>query len=110
MEEFHNIFYASEKGKAIIEKLNSPVNTEAKEEIEKIVRVKYQNPWWKSFKLVCSRELLLYWRDKYQIKAKIMQTLIMGTIVGTLFFQSTSTPSNVLSVAFQSMFYSAVGT
>lgn len=32
----------------------------------------------------------------------------MGVIVGTLFFQSTYDPSNVFSVAFQSMFYSVI--
>jgi len=110
VDDFHEAFYASEKGKTIIEKLKSPPNLEAKEEIEKFVATKFRNPWYKSLKLVIGRELLLYRRDTYQIKAKILQTLIMGTIVGTLFFQSTGTPSNVLSVSFQSMFYAAVGS
>jgi len=32
----------------------------------------------------------------------------MGVIVGTLFYQSTYDPSNVFSIAFQSMFYSVI--
>jgi len=32
----------------------------------------------------------------------------MGTVVGTVFFQSTGNPSNVMSVLFQSMFYMVI--
>jgi len=108
-EEFHKAFYSSAQGMAIMEKLNAPPNTEAKDEIANMVRVRFRNSMLRSLRLVIGRELLLWWRDKYQIKAKVFQSMLVGVIVGTIFFQSFGTVSNVFSVSFQSMFYAAVG-
>ena len=38
--------------------------------------MKYRVSTWKSMRLVVGREMLLWWRDRYQIKARLMQ----GTI------------------------------
>jgi hypothetical protein len=35
--------------------------------------VKYHNTWYQSLRLLVGRELLLWWRDKYQIRARLMQ-------------------------------------
>jgi ATP-binding cassette, subfamily G (WHITE), member 2, SNQ2 len=68
---------------------------------------RYKNNGWKALKLVTQRELLLWWRDKYQIKAKIVQTLIMSVVIGTLFFNAE--PESIVSVMFQAMFFTTVG-
>ena len=74
-DEFVEKFYSSERGQAILKKLEEPVdNPEAAKIIEDIGKAKYANTAWASLKLLCQRELLLWWRDKYQIKAKIAQS------------------------------------
>ena len=35
--------------------------------------MKYRVSTWKSMRLVVGREMLLWWRDRYQIKARLMQ-------------------------------------
>lgn len=74
-DEFVEAFNKSPRGQAIVEKLQEPSNNpEAAKIIREIGSAKYANSWYGSLKLLCRRELLLWWRDKYQIKAKIMQS------------------------------------
>ena len=61
---FHEKFYESKYGKAIIEKLNSPISGENDETLLQVVSRKFANSRWKSFKLLVHRELLLWCRDK----------------------------------------------
>lgn len=103
--EFHTKFYESERGKQILEKVNAPF-LEPAETTRVCASHRYRNDGITSFKLVAKRELLLYWRNKYQIKAKIMQTLITGTVVGTLFFNAKT--QSVVSVLFLVMFTTGV--
>jgi len=74
--EFSEKFYASANGKAILEKLEAP--PKAKEGDVEIIQVigsqKFANSTLMNLKLLAQRELLLWWRDKYQIKAKIRQS------------------------------------
>ena len=68
-KEFSEYFYASPKGMAILEKLDTPVPA-AKEDqdmLKEIGSVKYANGSWINLKLLAGRELLLWWRDKYQV-------------------------------------------
>jgi hypothetical protein len=73
--EFVEKFQASARGRKIMERLESPLQDAAVADmIRSIGSDKYKNSMFGSFKLLASRELLLWWRDKYQIKAKIMQS------------------------------------
>lgn len=85
-EQFRRKFTRSQHGQALEERLSAPAD-EGGSMIKTIAQQKFQNSAWESCKLVCQRELLLWWRDKYAIKAKIAQNSIMGIVVGTLFFQ-----------------------
>ena len=77
--------------------------------VSEMAERKFQNSALKSLKLVGSRELLLWWRDKYAIKMKVVQDIVMGIVVGTLFFQKGGdSPQSVMGVLFQSMFFCAV--
>jgi len=72
-DEFVEKFYSSDKGKAILEELEAPVNADA-EFVKKLAAERYANSWRTSLKLLARRELLLWWRDKYQIVAKLGQS------------------------------------
>lgn len=85
-EEFHQKFYESELGQAILSYIDSP-NNEPNELLKSVAKVRYANSTFQSFKLLVQRELLLWRRDTYQIRMKLTQTFIMGIVVGTLFFQ-----------------------
>ncbi len=105
-QEFHEKFYASDLGKSILEKIEKPQDTPAV--VKTMATIRYRSSTWQSLKLLIDREFTLWWRDKYQIKAKIMQTLIMGTLVGTLYFQLDDLQS-VVGILFQSVFFVIVG-
>ena len=72
-DDFVEKFYSSERGKKIIDQLDAPINADI-EFVKKIAANKYANSSFVSLKLLARRELLLWWRDKYQIKAKIGQS------------------------------------
>jgi len=61
---FHEAFYSSELGLAILEKLSSAAKGEGNETLSRMVKVKYANPWYASMKLLVGRELTLWWRNK----------------------------------------------
>lgn len=71
-EEFRERFYASERGKQILENLESPTKDEG-DFLRDMSSQRYKNSRFKSLKLLTRRELLLWWRDKYQIRAKVAQ-------------------------------------
>ena len=58
-------------------------------------------------KLVVGREMTLWWRDKYAIRAKIGQSIAVGVIAGTMYWQTDQSVS-VVGVLFQSMFVCVV--
>jgi hypothetical protein len=70
--ELRDKFYSSARGREIIERVEAPVG-EGGDRLRGIAEKKFANPWSKSLKLVLHREVLLWWRDKYQIKAKLGQ-------------------------------------
>jgi hypothetical protein len=113
-DELRDKFYSSVRGREIIEGVEAPVG-DGGDKVREIAEKKFANSWSRSMKLLARRELLLWWRDKYQIKAKLAQgtswrmtkacfnflclatksfclslssALIMGTVVGKLRLES----------------------
>lgn len=72
-EEFHEKFYESGLGQIILEDLETP-EKEPDTLVKTLSKGRYRNSWFESLNLLVQRELLLWWRDKYQIKAKIGQS------------------------------------
>ena len=107
-EQFRKRFHDSDIGLALMDVVNGPVDATSRDVITHIAKTKYYNTSFKSLKLVVRRELLLWWRDKPAIKAKVMQNTIMGIVVGTLFYQNES-PQDLMGVLFQSLFYCSLG-
>jgi hypothetical protein len=95
-------------GRSIIEEIEAPSNV-PDAAIAKWMKKKYINTWYASLKLLVDREMLLWWRDKNQIYARLAQDLIMGVIAGTLFWQGSDDPQSVMGILFQSMFFVSVG-
>jgi hypothetical protein len=71
-DELRDKFYASARGREIIECVEAPVG-DGGDKVRVIAEKKFANSWSKSLKLVLRREVLLWWRDKYQIYAKLSQ-------------------------------------
>jgi ABC-2 type transporter len=107
-EEFRKRFHESEIGLALMDVVNGPIDATSRDVIKEMAKTKYYNTSFKSLQLVVGRELLLWWRDKPAIKAKVMQNTIMGIVVGTLFYQNDS-PQDLMGVLFQSVFFCSLG-
>ena len=92
-EEFSAKFYESEMGKSIVEKVNAAVESPSNENasLKEWVGERYKNSWLGSLKLLVAREMLLWWRDKSQIKARLAQGRFMN---------DPSIPHNQLSYFF----------
>jgi ABC-type multidrug transport system ATPase subunit len=106
-DEFVEKFYSSPRGNKILERLNAP-SRDGADMVKTLGGKRFENSSFASLRLLIRRELKLWWRDKYQIKATLLKSLIMGIVAGTLFWQSDS-PNSIVSILFQSMFYSCVG-
>jgi ABC-type multidrug transport system ATPase subunit/ABC-type multidrug transport system permease subunit len=74
-----------------------------------LFREKYSMSTLMALKVVFGRELLLWWRDKYARKARLIQCVFMGLVVGTVFWQ-TDDPQTVMGVIFQSVFFISMGS
>lgn len=75
-EEFRQRFVSSDLGKAVQAAIQAPLTTlDEKTEVSfrSWVGARFRNNWFASLKLLVAREMLLWWRDKYQIRARIMQ-------------------------------------
>lgn len=75
-QEFSQKFYESDQGKLILRKLEAEVKGELEEGDDAIVRwmgKKFKNTQLDSLNLVVRRELLLWLRNKSQIKARVAQ-------------------------------------
>lgn len=105
-EEFAQKFTESERGIEIRRKLQEPTTGTPLDKYS--FNKKYHNPPWRSIKLLITRELLLWWRDKTKRIARTIQCLLMGIIVGTVFWQSEN-PQTRMGVNFQSIFFISLG-
>ena len=118
-DEFHAKYYESELGKEILKKIESPVEPQDREHnvklmhsndgLKKMFTNRYRNNCFVSLRLLMGRELLLWWRDRAAIKARLSQDLMMGIISGTVFWQSADDVSSVLGILFQSAMFIAIG-
>jgi len=72
-EEFKERFDATESAKKVRSELAEPVPEEEAEPLIELSSRHYQNSSFRSMRLLAAREILLWWRDKYQIKARIVQ-------------------------------------
>jgi ABC-type Na+ efflux pump permease subunit len=70
--------------------------------------MRYANSALRSIKILFAREFLLWWRDKYARKARLIQCLMTGTINGTVFFRA-SDPLTVIGVLYQSVMFISLG-
>ena len=70
-DEFMAKFYESPRGCQILETLDSPSRDGSA--VKSWSTVRYRNPTFRSLKLLVRRELILWWRDKYQIQATAMK-------------------------------------
>ena len=70
-EEFVEKFVQSERGQLLAEQLKASLSDSIQSiKGEKEFTEQFHNSWWKSTQLVFQREALLWWRDKYQLKAR----------------------------------------
>jgi ABC-2 type transporter len=111
-EEFCNKFYETRLGKEIISMVQETHDGSEGEDNPKHqewMQAKYRNTAMASLNLVVRREMLLWWRDQSQIRARLAQDLVMGIIAGTIFWQANDDPTSIMGILFQSMFFVSVG-
>jgi ABC-type multidrug transport system ATPase subunit len=106
-KEFVEKYNESQRGQGIIQKLESTTSGGSPLDHD-MWKKRYANGTWDSVKIVFAREFLLWWRDKYARMARLAQDLIMGVIVGTVFWQ-VDDPGTVMGVVFQCVFFIAMG-
>ena len=96
-EQFQQRFDESAQGKAIRDLNKEPLPKEYQElQQSKRIKTYYHNSGYNSLKLLVRREMILWWRDKYQIKARLMQDVVMGIVAGTVFWQENDDPQSVM--------------
>jgi len=110
--EFYTAFWSSDRGKLLLQLVEEPLEFHLKElKVTKDITDKYHTSLYTSLKLVLQREVLLWWRNKYQRKARLIQDVVVGVVVGTVFWQSADdNPDSVVGVLFQSLFFISLGT
>lgn len=108
-EEFKEKFDSTESAKEVRLSNDEAVPEKDGEPLIEIASKHFQNSSYRSMKLLAAREMLLWWRDKYQIKARITQDLIMGIICGTVFWQQGWNPQSISGLLFQNLFFVALG-
>ena len=117
-DDFRQKFYASQRGKELLEKLKVEPEQETVEhnrsiyssdDVKKLYSSRYRNTAMASLRLLIQRECMLWWRDKATIKARIAQDLLMGVVAGTVFWQGWEDVSSVLGILFQSMLFISIG-
>ena len=107
--EFADAFQKSQLGRSIAIEIKKPLEHQVYGFIKaKEFSEKYRNPWHKSIWLVFRRELLLWRRDTYNLRAKVAQDIVMGVIVGTVFWQ-TPASSAIFGVLFQTLLMMTLG-
>lgn len=77
--EFKERFDTSEQGMKILQKLDSPETTIGPH-LKSEATTRYKNSALASLRLLVGRELLLWWRDKPAIAAKIVQGEMLNTL------------------------------
>ena len=62
-------------GKEILSHVNTRVEsaTDENSALKAWMQERYRNDWYSSLKLLVAREMLLWWRDKTQIRARVLQ-------------------------------------
>lgn len=106
-EEFAQKFIESERGEEIRRKLQEPYKGVSLKDKPGLSQ-KYANSPLRNTALVFRRELLIWWRDKTKRVARLFQCVIMGVIVGTVFWQSDNAQTR-MGVNFQSIFFISLG-
>lgn len=114
-KEFSEKFKSSKLGQEVVTTLETQIagsnflDEAIMGRMQQWMKTKYRNSWYASFKLVVNREMVIWWRNKSLIRARIIQDMVMGLIAGTLFWQGSDDPTSVLGILFQSLFYVSVG-
>jgi ABC-type multidrug transport system ATPase subunit/ABC-type multidrug transport system permease subunit len=109
-DDFVRAYMASSQAQTIVAANNTPLD----EEVSSVVDApeltnRYANSWSRSLKLVIQHEFLLWRRDSLRLKARIVQGIIMGLVVGTVFYQQADDPNAGVGVIYQSLFFMSLG-
>ncbi|CAM9975163.1 unnamed protein product [Scytosiphon promiscuus] len=107
-EEFRTRWRESEGGKAIAEELSTAGSLD-NTEWPSVFQQRYPNSWWYHLKLCINKTLMLLLRDKSFVKSQILSALLMGVIVGSIFYDLDLDDANAkFGLIFLSMLYLAM--
>jgi len=110
-EEFSAAFKSSNQGRIIQEK-NSTTFGDATNHIvdETAFSSRYHTSWYNSLWLVTSHELTLWRRNTPRIRARLIQSVVMGLFIGTVFYKQGDNPYSGIGVLYQVLMFLAMGS
>jgi len=84
-EQFVQKYNESARGQDMLRKLETPIDERLAKVLDKdMLKKRYAASTLLSIKVVCVREFLLWWRDRYTRIDRVIQDLLMGIIVGSV--------------------------
>jgi hypothetical protein len=79
VEEFAVAFSSSDRGRYIREKNSDQFDDTANDIVDDTLFTKrYHTSWYKNLKLVTSHEFTIWRRNKFRIRARLIQSIVMG--------------------------------
>lgn len=110
VEEFAVAFSSSDRGRYIREKNSDQFNDTANYIVDDTLFTKrYHTSWYKNLILVTSHEFTVWKRNKFRIRARLIQSIVMGLVIGTVFYNQGGDPNSGIGVLFQVLMFLAVG-
>eukprot|EP00904_Undaria_pinnatifida_P014208 jgi/Undpi1/9918/HiC_scaffold_28.g12372.m1 len=107
-EEFHAKWLESDGGKAIEKELAGKGELDGAE-WDAEYREKYPKSWWYHMKLCLNKKQMLMLRDTAYMRSQIMSALVMGLVVGTIFYDLDLDEANAkFGLIFFALFYLAM--
>ncbi|GAX75668.1 hypothetical protein CEUSTIGMA_g3111.t1 [Chlamydomonas eustigma] len=94
IEEIEDAFWQSEVGASMMKKLERPYNKKLSHPAA-LKHGRFALSSWEGLKVVVQRQVLLVLKDSGLIKGRLIQTVAIGLIVGSLFYQLSDTESNI---------------
>ncbi|CAM9251648.1 unnamed protein product, partial [Laminaria digitata] len=107
-EEFHAKWLQSDGGKAVEKELAGKGELDGTK-WDAVHRHRYPKSWWYHMKLCLQKKHMLLMRDTAYIKSQIMSALVMGLIVGSIFYDLDLDDANAkFGLIFFSLFFLAM--
>jgi hypothetical protein len=110
-EQYAQQFKTSEKGR-MIQELNTLRFSDNTNKVLDDSRFskRYHTHWFQNLSLVVAHEFLLWKRDRARVRARLIQLIVIGLVIGTVFYNQGDNPYSGIGVLFQTLMFLSLGT